>query len=144
MMQPCNDKIKVLFLCTGNSCRSQMAEGLLKHYGGEKFQVLSAGTAPAGVDPRAVQVMNEIGINISGQSSKTVTGSMLDDTDLLITLCGGARETCPVVPSQVQKQHWPLADPAKAEGSEDEIMHAFRLVRDQLADLVHKLIKQQS
>ena len=131
---------RVHFLCTGNSCRSQMAEGFLRHYGSEKFEVYSAGISPVGVNPLAVKVMEEAGIDISGQTSDPIDMEIIKDADLLITLCGGAKESCPVIPTKVEKRHWPLEDPAEAEGSEEEILEKFREVRDQVAGYVKELI----
>ena len=131
---------RVHFFCTGNSCRSQMAEGFLRHYGSEKFEVYSAGISPVGVNPLAVKVMEEAGIDISGQTSDPIDMEIIKDADLLITLCGGAKESCPVIPTKVEKRHWPLEDPAEAEGSEEEILEKFREVRDQVAGYVKELI----
>jgi len=133
---------KVLFLCTGNSARSQMAEGLLRHYGEGKFKVTSAGIAPVGVNPNAIAVMKEIGIDISDQSSNQIKKDMLDQADLLITLCGDARESCPVVPAKVEKRHWDLEDPARAEGTEEQVLAKFREIRDQIKNNVEKLIEE--
>jgi len=133
---------KVLFLCTGNSARSQMAEGLLKHYEKGRFEVTSAGIAPAGVNPSAVTVMKEIGIDISAQTSDQVSREMLDQADLLITLCGDARESCPVVPSKVEKRHWNLEDPARAEGTDEQILAKFREIRDQIKKYVEQLLEE--
>jgi len=135
-------KIKILFLCTGNSCRSQMAEGFARHYGGGFLEAYSAGISPAGVNPRAVAVMKEVGIDISGQTSKSIEPNILEGADFIITLCGDARESCPVVPAQVEKRHWPLEDPARAEGTEEEIMDKFRAVRDQISRLVKELMEE--
>lgn len=136
-----NEK-KVLFLCTGNSARSQMAEGLLKHYGKGRFEVTSAGVEPAGVNQSAVTVMKEIGIDISAQTSDQVSREMLDQADLLITLCGDARESCPVVPSKVEKRHWNLEDPARAEGTDEQILAKFREIRDQIKKHVEQLVEE--
>jgi len=133
-------KLKVLFLCTGNSARSQMAEGLLKHYGSDRFSVKSAGIAPVGVNPLAVEVMHEIGIDISMQTSDPISRELLNETNLLITLCGDARENCPVVPVKVEKQHWPLEDPARAEGTKEEMLEQFRKIRDQIRVYVEQLL----
>lgn len=132
----------ILFLCTGNSCRSQMAEGFLKHFGGNNYRVFSAGTKPAGVNPKAVKVMDEAGIDIRGQSSEAVTGSLLEKADMLITLCGDARDSCPVLPGGVEVRHWPLEDPARVKGGEEEVMQQFRAVRDRIKTNVLKLIKE--
>ena len=133
-------KLKILFLCTGNSCRSQMAEGFARHYGGDRLDVYSAGISPAGVNPTAVSVMQEVGIDISGQTSNAIDKAILDQGDFIITLCGDARESCPLVPGRVQKRHWPLEDPARAEGTEEEILDKFRTIRDKIAKLVQELI----
>ncbi len=143
-MQKPGNKTAVLFLCTGNSCRSQMAEGLLRHHGGERFEVYSAGISPVGVNPRAVTVMGEAGVDISTQTSDSVSRELLDRADLVITLCGDARESCPVVPARVEKRHWPLEDPARAEGTEEQIMAQFRAVRDQIETLVRELVQEYS
>ena len=135
-------KPKILFLCTGNSCRSQMAEGFARHYGGDRFEVYSAGISPAGVNPKAVAVMKEVGIDISAQTSKAIDKNLMDQANFIITLCGDARESCPVVPGKVQKRHWALEDPARAEGTEDEIMDNFRAVRDQISKFVQELVTE--
>ncbi len=142
-MQPSVKRVKtILFLCTGNSCRSQMAEGFLKHYGGRSYRVYSAGTNPAGVNPKAVKVMDEIGIDISGQSSDAVTGSLLEKADLLITLCGDAQESCPVLTVNIEVRHWPLEDPARAKGDQQEVMEQFRKVRDRIKRNVLQFIQE--
>jgi arsenate reductase len=133
---------RIVFLCTGNSCRSQMAEGFARRYGGGRLEVYSAGTAPAGVNPRAVAVMREAGVDISGQDSKAIDREILARADLVITLCGDAREQCPVVPAKVQQRHWDLEDPARAEGTENEIMAKFRAVRDRISESVHNLVQE--
>ena len=133
---------RVLFLCTGNSARSQMAEGFLKELGGDRFEVYSAGINPAGLNPLAVRVMGEAGIDISNQTSDRITGELLNGADLLITLCGDARENCPVVPVKVEKRHWPLEDPARAEGTEEEVLNKFRSIRDQIKGHVKLLTKE--
>jgi len=133
-------KQKVLFLCTGNSCRSQMAEGWLKYLGGERFDVYSAGIVAHGKNPRAIAVMKEAGVDISGQESEQLDPELLDELDLLITVCGNADETCPAVPVSCEKQHWPFDDPAKATGREEEIMATFSHVRDQIRARVEEFI----
>lgn len=135
-------KLKVLFLCTGNSARSQMAEGLLRRYGSDRFSVKSAGIAPVGVNPLAIEVMHEIGIDISMQTSDPISRELLDETDLLITLCGDARENCPVVPVKVEKQHWLLEDPAWAEGNDQKVLTKFREIRDQIEGYVKELVNE--
>jgi len=131
---------KVLFLCTGNSARSQMAEGFLKNLGAEHFEVYSAGIAPVGINPHAIRVMQEVGIDISNQTSDAVNRELLDQVDLLITLCGDARESCPLVPVKVEKRHWSLEDPARAEGNESAVLEKFREIRDLIRGNVEELL----
>jgi arsenate reductase len=125
-------KPRVLILCTGNSARSQMAEGLLRHEGGERFEVFSAGTKPSQVRPEAIAVMAEIGLDISGHRSKSVDEFVGQDLDFVITVCDNAKETCPVFPGAVQRLHWPFEDPAAVEGSEEVRKAAFRRTRDRI------------
>lgn len=121
----------VYFLCTGNSCRSQMADGFLKALGSDKYEVKSAGLEAHGLNPRAVQVMKEAGVNISGHTSDVIDPETLNRADYVITLCGHADEHCPVISNpNVVKWHWGFDDPAKAAGTEEEIMVSFRTVRD--------------
>lgn len=136
------DKKSVLFLCTGNSARSQMAEGFLKELGKDRFEVSSAGISPAGVNPHTVTVMQEVGIDISKQSSDAINKEMLARTDLLITLCGDARENCPYVPARAEKRHWGLEDPARAEGTEEQVLIKFREIRDQIKEYVEHLVEE--
>lgn len=128
------DKKKlVYFLCTGNSCRSQMADGFLQALGRDKYEVKSAGLEAHGLNPRAVQVMQEAGVDIRSHTSDVIDADMLNRADYVITLCGHADEHCPVITStQVVKWHWGFDDPAKAKGTEEEIMAQFREVRDQI------------
>jgi len=135
-------KQKVLFLCTGNSCRSQMAEGWLKHLGGDRFEVYSAGIVAHGKNPRAIAVMEEAGVDISSQESEALDPAVLNELDLLVTVCGNADETCPTVPASCEKQHWPFDDPAKATGTEDEIMAEFCRVRDQIRRRIKQFVNQ--
>ncbi len=125
-------KTRVLFLCTGNSCRSQMAEGWLKALGGNRFEVFSAGIEAHGLNPRAVAAMREAGVDIYGQASEILDPELLKSIDLLVTVCGHADEHCPMVPVSCKKEHWPFSDPAKATGTEEGIMAEFRRVRDQI------------
>ncbi len=141
-MEKNTGKKSVLFLCTGNSARSQMAEGLLKHYGKGRFAVTSAGIAPAGVNPNAIAVMKEIDIDISNQTSDQIKKEMLGQADLLITLCGDARESCPIVPAKVEKRHWNLEDPARAEGTEEQVLARFSEIRDQIKKHVEQLVEE--
>ncbi|MDT8387798.1 MAG: arsenate reductase (thioredoxin) [Thiogranum sp.] len=132
--------MNLLFLCTGNSCRSQMAEGWARHIAPAWLQVDSAGIETHGKNPRAIAVMAEAGIDISGQESTRVTDAMLNAADLVVTVCGHADEHCPVLPAGTRKEHWPLEDPAKATGTEQEIMAAFRATRDEVRARVEALI----
>jgi arsenate reductase len=120
-------KRSVLILCTGNSARSQMAEGLLRHEAGDRFEVFSAGTRPTHVRPEAIEAMAEIGIDISTHRSKSVDEFVGQPLDYVITVCGDANETCPVFPGVVKRLHWPFDDPAVTEG-----LAAFRRIRDQI------------
>ena len=133
-------KLKILFLCTGNSCRSQMAEGWANHLGKDWLEATSAGIEAHGKNPRAIAVMREAGVDISHQESTRVTPEMLASVNLVVTVCGHADEHCPVLPSGVQKKHWPLEDPAKATGTEAEIMKKFRATRDEVRSRVEGLI----
>ncbi len=125
-------KKKLLIICTGNSARSQMAEGLFRHYGGEQYEVFSAGTHPSQVRPEAIAVMREIGIDISGHRSKSVDEFLGQRMDLVITVCDNARESCPVFPGAPRALHWPFPDPAEEKGPEQARLAAFRAVRDQI------------
>jgi arsenate reductase len=123
----------VLVLCTGNSCRSHLAEGLLRAAAGDLFEVVSAGSKPAGyVHPLAIEVMREIGIDISGQRSKHMSEFMNRDVETVITVCGHADQACPIFPGQVNRHHWPFDDPAHAKGTEDEMREVFRQVRNEI------------
>jgi arsenate reductase (thioredoxin) len=132
---------RVMFLCTGNSCRSQMAEGFAREFGKGVIEPYSAGLNPAGLNERAVRVMKETGIDISKQKSKPIDGELLKTMDIVITLCDNAAEACPWTPPEIKRIHWPLNDPAKAEGTEAEIMHEFRKTRDEIEQRVKDLIK---
>ena len=127
-----NDKKRVLILCTGNSARSQMAEGLLRHDAGERFQVESAGTKPGSVRPEAIAAMRELGIDISGHRSKSVAEFEGQHFDCVITVCDSARESCPVFPGATKRLHHAFTDPAAFDGSEEERLAIFRRVRDEL------------
>ena len=130
--------MKVYFLCTGNSCRSQMAEGFARKFFPE-WTVESAGLEQHGLNPKAVAVMAELGIDISAQQSTLIDPDYLNQADLVVTLCGDARDRCPVVPGV--KQHWPLPDPAKATGDEEAVLTVFRQVRDEIRRRVLALAK---
>jgi arsenate reductase (thioredoxin) len=125
-------KPKVLFLCTGNSARSQMAEGFLRHLAGQKYDVLSAGIEPKGLNPLAVQAMREAGIDISGQRSKDARELLGTPIQFVVTVCSSAKEKCPVFPGTVKFLHWDLDDPAAAAGAPEEKLAVFRRVRDEI------------
>ena len=130
-----NQKMKptILILCTGNSCRSHLAEGILRQVAGDLFDVHSAGSNPAGhVHPKAIVVMKEIGIDISGHTSKHMNEFLDRKIDTVITVCGRADQACPMFPGQVNRYHWGFDDPAHAMGTEEEILAVFRQVRDQI------------
>ena len=127
-----SSKPKVLFLCTGNSARSQMAEGYLRHVAGDRFEPLSAGIEPKGLNPLAVEAMREIGIDISQQRSKDVAELLGQAIPYVITVCDDARERCPIFPLTYKFLHWSFDDPAAAQGSHDEKLTVFRQVRDEL------------
>ena len=123
----------ILILCTGNSCRSHLAEGILRAAVGEAAEVASAGSDPAGyVHPMAVEVMKEIEIDISAHTSKHLDGFLQREVHTVFTVCGNADQACPIFPGQAEKHHWPFDDPAKATGSEEEIRAVFRRVRDEI------------
>jgi arsenate reductase len=127
-------KPRVLILCTGNSCRSHMAEGILREAAGDLLEVHSAGSKPAGfVHPKSIEVLREIGIDISSHTSKSMNEFLDRDIETVITVCGNADQACPVFPGQVNRHHWPFDDPAHASGSEEEVRNAFRRVRDEIA-----------
>jgi len=123
---------RVLFICTHNSARSQMAEGLLRHLAGDRFEAFSAGTEATLVRPLAIKVMSEIGIDISGQQSKTLDRYLNEPFAMVITVCDSAAETCPIFPGAAQRRHWSLPDPSQATGSETEQLAVYRRVRDEL------------
>ena len=123
----------VLVLCTGNSCRSHIAEGVLRRAAGKHLNVQSAGSKPAGyVHPLAIKVMAEIGIDISKHRSKPLSEFLQQEVETVITVCGQADQACPIFPGQVNRHHWPFYDPTKAEGSEEEKLKVFRAVRDEM------------
>ena len=135
-MSGSSKKERVLFLCTGNSCRSQMAEGALRNIAGDRFDASSAGTSPTRVNPIAIRVMAEIGIDISEHRSKSVVEMLGESFDYVITVCDRARGACPVFPGTATKLYWSLDDPAVAEGSADERLEFFRRVRDEIVSSV--------
>jgi arsenate reductase len=127
-------KTRVLFLCTHNSARSQMAEGLLRHMSGDRFEVMSAGTEATHVRPLAIRAMGEVGVDISAQESETLGRYLREPFDYVITVCDDANEACPFFPGAANRLHWSFEDPSKAEGSEEERLAVFRSVRDQIRD----------
>ncbi len=132
---------RVLILCTGNSARSQMAEGLLREAGAGRFEVFSAGTHPSVVNPLAVEAMRESGIDIGGHRSKSVDEFVGQRFDYVITVCDNAKENCPVFPGETQRIHWSFDDPAAAVGSEDERLAVFRRVRDEIELRLREFVK---
>lgn len=131
----------IYFLCTGNSCRSQIADGFLKELGGDKYEVKSAGLEAHGLNPRAVAIMKEAGIDISGHTSDEIDPEILNRADIVITLCGHADEHCPVISNKnVVKWHWGFEDPAKATGTEEEIIAKFREVRDSIKSRISEFV----
>jgi arsenate reductase (thioredoxin) len=129
---------RVLFLCTHNSARSQMAEGLLKHLAGERFEAHSAGTEATHVRPLAIRVMDEIGIDVSGQESKTLDRYVGERFDYVITVCDEANEACPFLPGAKNRLHWSFEDPSQATGSEDERLKVFQRVRDEIRERIEQ------
>ena len=135
-------KKMIYFLCTGNSCRSQMAEGFAKKILGDRFHVCSAGIEAHGLNPRAVEVMKEKGIDISDQTSDVIDPEILNKADYVITLCGDADDKCPVTPPSVRREHWDLDDPAKVKGTEEEVMAVFRRVRDEIEERIRRFFEE--
>lgn len=135
-------KQKVLFLCTGNSCRSQMAEGWLRHLAGDRFEVVSAGTHPVGLNPYAVTVMGEAGVDISNHVSERVDPYLEQRFDYVITVCDHAQEACPIFPGAASKLHWNFDDPAKATGTYEQQLIVFRKIRDEIADRIRYFLSQ--
>ncbi len=137
-------KRRALFLCTGNSARSQMAEGWLRHLAGDRFEVLSAGTHPVGLNPKAVAAMGEIGIDISQHRSKSLEEFLGQPFDYVITVCDSAKEACPIFPGAAQALHYSFTDPAAAPGSMEEQMAVFRRVRDEIGQRLQEFLREQS
>jgi arsenate reductase len=132
------DRVRVLFLCTHNSARSQMAEGLLRHLAGDRFEAHSAGTEATHVRPLAIKAMEEVGVDISGQESKTLERYLEDPFDYVITVCDDANEACPFFPSAKDRLHWSFRDPSRAEGSGEERLAVFRSVRDRIGERIER------
>jgi len=134
--------MRILFLCTGNACRSQMAEGWIKTLAGNSVEVISAGIEAHGQNEHAINAMAEVGIDISEQESIRVNGEMLEWADLLVTLCDNAEEQCPVINPHTIKLHLPLPDPAKKKGSDEEIQAEFREAREKVKQRVNYVLEQ--
>jgi arsenate reductase len=134
-------QLKVMFLCTGNSCRSQMAEGFARALGKGRIEAHSAGIMAAGLNSRAVLVMKEAGVDISGQHSKEIDERLLRTMDMVITLCDNAAEACPWTPPHIKVLHWPVKDPVGTKGSENKIMTDFRRARDEIKEKIVVLLK---
>ncbi|MFI2855714.1 arsenate reductase (thioredoxin) [Paenibacillus sp. JSM ZJ436] len=132
------DKKTLYFLCTGNSCRSQMAEGWAKKHLGEEWNVYSAGIEAHGLNPNAVKAMAEVGIDISNQTSDIIDMDLLNRADFVVTLCGDAADKCPMTPPHVRREHWGFDDPAKALGNEEEKWAVFQRVRDQIGSRIQQ------
>ena len=139
-----SERKRVLILCTGNSARSQMAEGLLRHDGGARFEVESAGVSPTGVRAEAVAAMRELGIDIAGQRSKSVEEFVGQSFDYVITVCDNAREQCPVFPGSTRRVHWSFDDPAAARGDEPARLSVFRRVRDEIRARLREFVSAET
>ncbi len=138
-----SDRKRLLILCTGNSARSQMAEGLLREMAGERVEVLSAGVAPSQVRPEAIAAMKEIGIDISGHRSKSIDEFATQAFDYVITVCDNANQHCPTFAGPSQRIHWNVEDPAAVEGDEQTRLDAFRQARDELQGRLHQFVAEQ-
>ncbi|GGD13265.1 arsenate reductase (thioredoxin) [Pontibacillus salipaludis] len=131
-----NQKPVLYFLCTGNSCRSQMAEAWGKHYLGDTWDVKSAGIEAHGLNPNAVKAMKEVDMDITDQTSDIIDPEILNNAEFVVTLCGDANDKCPMTPPHVRREHWGFDDPAKAEGTEEEKWAFFQRVRDEIGDRI--------
>jgi arsenate reductase len=136
-------KQRVLILCTHNSARSQMAEGLLRSMAGDRFDVASAGTEATRVHPLAIRAMADLGVDLGRHSSKTVDGLLGEPWDYVITVCDSANEKCPIFPGRTTRLHWSFADPSQATGSDDERLEVFRKIRDQIAGRLREWVAGQ-
>jgi len=134
--------MNILVLCTGNSCRSQLAEGYLRKFAADKANIYSAGIETHGVNPKAIAIMKEDGIDISNHTSNNVDEYANIDFDYIITVCDNAKEACPVFPSKAKKFHFNFPDPAKATGTEEEIMAQFKAVREMIKDYTQNFVKE--
>ena len=135
-------KKTLYFLCTGNSCRSQMAEGFGKKYLSDEYDVYSAGIEAHGLNPNAVKAMKEVDVDISTQTSDIIDKEILNNADLVITLCGDAKDSCPMTPPHVTRWHWGFDDPAKAEGTDEKKWQVFRQVRDEIEERIKKFANE--
>ncbi len=135
---------RVIFLCTGNSCRSQMAEGWLRHLSDKKFEVFSAGTHPAGKNPLALRAMREAGVDIAAQESESLDQYVEQPFNYVITVCDRAKETCPVFIGGDEQLHWRFDDPAEAQGTDEERMPEFRRVRDEIRARIEQFLTEQN
>lgn len=133
---------KVLILCTGNSCRSQIAEGYLRYFAGDHAQIYSAGIETHGVNPKAIQIMAEDGIDLSGHTSNNIDEYANIDFDYVITVCDNAKENCPYFPTKAVKLHSNFPDPAKATGTEDQVIHQFRIVRNMIKQYSESFVNE--
>ena len=136
-----NKIYKVMFLCTGNSCRSQIAEGLARELGKGTIEPYSAGLIPVGINPNSITVMNEIGIDISGQKSEAIDEGLLNQMDVMLTLCSYADASCPATPGGIKRFHTPVDDPIEAVGTEEEVLGEFRRARDEISEKINDLIR---
>ena len=134
--------LKIMFLCTGNSCRSQMAEGIARASGNGLIEPYSAGVMPLDVHPKTMRVMKEIGIDISNQTSKGIDESLLNTMDIIIILCSSAEAMCPMTPPRIKRIHWSIEDPKSATGTEEEVLNAFRNARDEIKKKIETLIEE--
>lgn len=134
--------LRIMFMCTGNSCRSQMAEGIARALGKGLIEPYSAGVMPSEVHPKTVQVMKEIGIDISNQRSKGIDESLLNTMDIIITLCSSAEAMCPMTPPRIRRMHWSIDDPKSATGTEEDVLNAFRRARDEIKKKIEILIEE--
>ncbi|MCL4479293.1 MAG: arsenate reductase ArsC [Deltaproteobacteria bacterium] len=134
--------LKIMFLCTGNSCRSQMAEGIARALGKGLIEPCSAGVMPSEIHPKTIQVMKEIGIDISNQTSKGIDENLLNAMDMIITLCSSAEAMCPMTPPRIKRIHWSIDDPKTATGSEEDVLNAFRSARDEIKKKLEMLIDE--
>ena len=133
---------KILVLCTGNSCRSQMAEGYIRHFAGKRANVMSAGIETHGVNPKAIEVMKEDGVDISSHTSNNISEYLNKTFDIVITVCDNAKENCPYFPGKARMIHQNFPDPAKANGSVSEVMEQFRKVRDQIKKFSKEFVEE--